>query len=261
MNPYRDPSATTPGRARLRRLFGAALPRPVSLVVFVGALGWPAYFVAPLVHDPRLEPLPRPALAEPPPACPAYEEKQPEPAAAPPAAEPSAAPAAPIVSAREAQASVGRLAREVVAALEAGDFARVAEHAATGGIDVATTWTEIDAAPHFTTERLQRCARDRKKRVYRDALDVARTCPDFFAELLHHEKFSESARVLFNADPTEGTSTAELRKNRPGAIVVDHHIFAAVSNDGDDGPEERHLYLVFVPEGEAWRLAAIAGSN
>jgi len=257
MDPYRDrhPTDASPARSRWRRLSSSAgrlIPRPLSLLVVAGALGWPAVFVNHLLR--RLaEPLP---VA---PACSVFTAPVLTEAVAEPAPTPAEESPAPVVLApRAAQASVARTAHAIVEALDAHDYAGVAGHASREhGLDVLGSTDVVTDAPHFTQAELRDCARDRIRRVWISG-EVKTTCAGYFARTLKGQAFATSVRVVFNGDAdTNPTARADLRARYASSILVDHRVLDVEDATGDRS--DSVLTLVFQPEADAWRLAAIVG--
>jgi hypothetical protein len=253
MHPYREIPPDPSISRRAVRFAMRLRPRPVSFAVIVGALGWPAFFAATMTREPARGVEASGATV----TC-VSEQTAPVPASS--TGEHNDAPVEHLLSSTAARASVERTAREVITALDGGDFAGLAFHAAVGGVDVVVSSdADADNFAHFSADALRRCAQDRRKRVWRGSTE-ARTCAGFFAEVLNGGAFSESVHVTYNDMTDDSPFAKALRKGRGEAIISDHVLHA---RDGAEEPDqdraERHIYLTFLPEGDSWRLTAIAG--
>jgi hypothetical protein len=229
-------------------------------MIFAAALGWPAFFVGHLLYERAAfvsAPRPEPVAALPVEACPPAPERTAEPAPVANTAKPeaSAAVADVLLPPREAWASVGRSARAIAEALDRHDFATVAAYVSPAlGLDVATQAYWMVDVPHLAAADLRGCAGDARARVWDE--EPAVSCADYFKKVVRTRQLAASVHVTYNADVVpDALQSPELRNKYGHAVLVHYGGFGAEAAD-KPAPE---VTLVFVPEGDAWRLAAIVG--
>jgi len=225
--------------------------RDLSLVVVAATLGWPAAFAGHLLHRPT---------GHPPTAVPCERAMTPSPqsphhigetsAAAPPVQPPTLL----------ARASVGWQARAITEALDRRDWAGVAAFVSeVHGIDFLDRAEGTDSPRHLTAEELRGCGRDRRESRWIRFGPPATTCARHLENMLGSDggRYA-TGRVTYDLDHDEGCFLG-LRSRYPGALRVDYRRFETGPPDGCGGNDSL-LTLVFVPAGDAWRLAAVVGN-
>jgi hypothetical protein len=165
-------------------------------------------------------------------------------------------PTAPM-GAKAARASVGRLARHAVEAMERRDFAALGAIVADEGLDV-TLGTA--ATPNLRREEVLQCARDRRERIWGqvDGEDFQSTCAGMFARLLDGDRFSVSAYVSYQPDVGGSGDDPDLRQQYQDDSIIVEFMLPMGRPCGDCSTRAvRELRLVFRPHADDWKLVAV----
>jgi hypothetical protein len=263
MRPYRVPptdnQAPVPARwRRIARVVRRLLTAPLPMVIAGAVLAWPAVRAADRLRAGVASIDPAPCAS----ACPAEPPVETPAKTADDAEETEKADAPRRMSPKEARAAVARTARAVVEALERRDLVEVAAHTSDDlRLEIALSSDGLSTAPSLSPRDLRACSRDpRKKSFGGGGEDLFMTCAEYLAKVTHGVTFSTSMRVTYNRDEATGSDEfSELRGRHPQAIIVEYGVpgFQPGCGSDEDSREGGTLRLVFRPEAEDWRLAAI----